>query len=399
MLSPQRSVEALTKVALIVLGVRLIQGIVGLGASALGQIVAGRFERDAREELMISLLGKSQTFHNRQQVGDIMARATNDVRLLSDMVSPGMTLILGSMLSLFVPLIAIGLIRPELLLTPLIFTVAFYFALRSYTRQLNPVANAARSTFGTMNAGLAENVSGIEVVKAYSQERIARERFERDARQFRDLSVKEGKIRARYLPLLLFGIMFGAAFAHAIFLYQRGALSVGEIISFMGLLGLLRFPTFISIFTFSLVQMGMASAGRILELINTETELDENEQGVAREIEGEITFQDVSYGYGETPMLRHITFTAKPGETVAIVGQTGAGKSTLTKLVNRTYDVTEGQVSIDGTDVREWSLQSLRSQISTIEQDIFLFSHTIAENISFGAAGNATPEQIERAAR
>jgi ATP-binding cassette subfamily B protein len=145
--------------------------------------------------------------------------------------------------------------------------------------------------------------------------------------------------------------------------------------------------------------MGLASANRILELINAKTELDENEGGIAQQMRGEVEFHNVSYGYGDTPILHNISFTARPGETIAIVGQTGAGKSTLTKLVNRTYDVTQGQVLIDGVAVPEWSLQSLRSQISTIEQDIFLFSRTIAENISFGASGNPNREQIEQAAR
>ena len=399
MLSPERSLSTLLRVALLVAGVRLVQGTIGLFASGTFEVLAQRFARDAREELMISLLGKSQTFHNRQQAGDIMARATNDVQMLSSMVSPGMSLIFNSMLSLVAPLIGIAFLRTDLLLTPLIFVVCFFIALRRYTNQLNPIASAARGQFGTMNAGLTESVSGIEVVKAYAQEPAARKKFAIDARAFRDLAVKEGQIRARYLPLLLYGIMFGAAFTHALLLFRSGAISVGEIVAFMGLLGVLKFPTFISIFTFSLVQMGVASASRVLELINSETELDENQEGVSKPVEGEITFRDVSYGYGETPMLRHIDFTARPGETVAIVGQTGAGKSTLTKLVNRTYDTSEGQVLIDGVDVREWSLHSLRSQISTIEQDVFLFSRSIAENISFGAPENVTHEQIERAAR
>ncbi len=348
---------------------------------------------------MISLLGKSQTFHNRQQVGDVMARATNDVSQISSMIQPGVSLILSSMLSIVAPIVLIGLVRVELLLTPLLWLVTFAWAVRDYMRQLNPVASASRTQFGTMNAGLTEIISGIEVVKAYAQEPGAYKRFMRDARGFRDLFVKEGQIQARYLPLLLYGLMFGGGFAHALFLYHQGAISVGDIVAFMGLLSVLRFPTFISIFTFSLVQLGLASAGRILNLINGETELDENQGGIAKAMAGEIVFRDVSYGYGETPLLKHISFHAKPGETIAIVGQTGAGKSRLTKLVNRTYDVGEGQVLIDGDDVREWSLESLRSQISTIEQDIFLFSRSIAENIGFGAAGSATREQIEQAAR
>ncbi|HUX76234.1 MAG TPA: ATP-binding cassette domain-containing protein, partial [Anaerolineae bacterium] len=157
-------------------------------------------------------------------------------------------------------------------------------------------------------------------------------------------------------------------------------------------------PTFISIFSFNLVQLGVASAGRILELINTETELDENEAGVARPIRGEVVFEDVSFSYDGKPVLRDVSFAARPGETIAIVGQTGSGKTTLTWLINRIFDADGGRVLVDGVDVRDWSLESLRSQISTIEQDVFLFSHTLAENIAFGHAG-ADQEAIERAAR
>ncbi len=198
---------------------------------------------------------------------------------------------------------------------------------------------------------------------------------------------------------MFFGLMYALGFAHAIYLYINGGLSIGQIIAYMGLLGVLEFPSFISIFTFSLVQMGLAGAARILELMNAATELDENLSGTVQTMQGEIVFDNVSYGYGENLMLRNLSFTARPGETVAIVGQTGSGKSTLTKLVNRTYDTSSGRVLIDDVDVRAWSLQSLRSQISTIEQDVFLFSRTIAENIAFGAPGRATREQIEQAAR
>jgi ATP-binding cassette subfamily B protein len=163
-------------------------------------------------------------------------------------------------------------------------------------------------------------------------------------------------------------------------------------------MGVLRFPTFISIFSFNLVQIGIASAERILNLINVETELDENEGGIAQPIQGQVVLEDVSFSYRREPMLKRISFTAQPGETIAIVGQTGSGKTTLTWLINRIFDTTSGRVLIDGIDVREWNLESLRSQISTIEQDVFLFSRTLAENIAFGHAG-ATQQEIERAAR
>jgi ATP-binding cassette subfamily B protein len=171
----------------------------------------------------------------------------------------------------------------------------------------------------------------------------------------------------------------------------------------MGLMGVLRFPAFISIFTFSLVQMGIAGARRILDLMKEETELDENRAGHTATLRGDIVFEHVTFRLDNDPdnppVLRDISFRAAPGETVAIVGQTGSGMTTLTKLVNRTYDVDEGRILIDGVDVREWNLDSLRSQISTIEQDIFLFSRPIDENIAFSLGQQTDPAAIEAAAK
>jgi ATP-binding cassette subfamily B protein len=425
--APGAEIGKLLSLALLILAARFSVGVIDLGSIVAVETLAQRLERDSREELYISLLGKSQTFHNRQQVGDIMARATNDMQQLNLMISPGAVLISESALFIVMPLIGIAWIRADLLLVPLVFLITFVFALRRYSNALNPVSGALRHQFGVVNARLAEAISGIEVVKGYAQEAQERRLFSDNARRYRDLFVREGGIRARYLPLLLFGIAFGLGFGHALLLFVRGDLTVGQVVAFMGLFGVLRFPTFISLFSFALVQIGIAGAERILELIKAETELDENAGGRAASIAGEIVFENVSFGYhdhrppttdhrppeiadndGEelsvvgrqsSVVLGNISFRAKPGETIAIVGQTGSGKSTLTKLVNRTYDVSAGRVLVDGVDVREWSIESLRSQISTIEQDIFLFSRTIAENIAFGAAGQATREQIEQAAR
>jgi ATP-binding cassette, subfamily B, bacterial len=390
-------------VALAVLGAVLGRGLVDLGSAVAIETLAQRLERDARDELYLGLLGKSQTFHNRQRVGDVMARASSDVRQLNGMMNPGVAFIAGSVIGIVVPLVFIARLEPALLAAPLAFVAVFVVALRHYMRQLNPVSGALRRQFGVVNAGLNETITGIEVVKSTAQEPQERDKFMTAARRFRDLFVEQGKIQARYLPLLLLGVATTFAFAHGLWLISRGVLSTGDLVAYMGLMGVLRFPAFISIFTFSLVQMGMAGAERILELLRADTELDENAGGHAAPMRGEIVFEDVDFAYEGTSqgrsVLRGVSFRVRPGQTVAIVGQTGSGKSTLTKLVNRAYDPTAGRITIDGVDVRDWHLESLRSQVSVIEQDVFLFSRTVEENIAFGLGARAQRETVEAAAR
>ncbi len=377
------------------------------------RVLSQRIERDARDEVYLSLLGKSLTFHGHQRVGDLMARVINDVQQVSQMVSPGFNFIIESSLSLVVPLITITTLQLDLLLVPVLFLVALAWALWRYNAALRPVASELRERFGTLNAGLTEAVAGIEVVKGFAQEAEEERRFTHSARAYRDSFVLQGRVEARSLPLLVYGLAVGLAFGHALLLYLDGRISVGQVITYMALLNSLRMPMRFLLMVFTILQQSAASARRILTLITTETELDENAGGVARRIEGDIVFDRVSFGYAALPgsqaaqegagpgnlVLKNISFHARPGQTIAIVGQTGAGKTTLTRLVTRTFDATAGQVRIDGVDVRDWSLDSLRSQIATIEQDIVLFSRTIAENIAFGSRGEVTREQIEEAAR
>jgi len=414
------SENGLLWISLTILGFLLADGLFMLTGSLSAEHVAAKLAADAREELYASLLGKSQAFHDRQRVGDIMARATDDVNQLSSLIMPGASIAFEMLMGIIVPLIYMAALNISFLIVPLAFIVSYVILVRRYMRRLMPISRGQRDEFGRLNASLEETLAGIEVVKASAQEQFERRKYRTHARLFRDLFVRQGHTEALYLPLLVYGFALGLLLLHALLLYQLGRVGIAEVIGAVGLMNLLRFPTFISVFSFSLIQSGVASGERILAIIRAETGLDENRAGVSQPILGAITFEGVSFGYDKRQttkdqsapashptslvvspspfVLNEITFHIQPGQTVAIVGQTGSGKSALSQLINRTYDVSAGRVLIDGVDVREWNLDTLRSQIAKIEQDVFLFSRTLGENIAFGAP-DATQAQIEQAAR
>ena len=373
---------------------QIVRGVLQLGRNFGAEVMAQYMERDIRDELYLSLLGKSMTFHNLQPVGDTMARATNDVREVNFMFNPGVNLVVGSFMFIVMLLIAAPRYHPSLLITPVIFTIIYFIALVGYLKTLSPITDEVRATFGDMNTHLSESLDGVEVMKGAAQEGSEVDRFVSNARRVRDAFVRQGDLEGKYIAMLILGMAYAGGLVHALLLFRAGTIDLGAVVGYFGLLRLLEFPTFTSTWAYSLISSGFSSSRRILELINSETYLDQNASGLTSNMRGEVEFRGVSFAYpsGE-PVVQDISFKIKQGQTVAIVGQTGAGKTSLAKLINRTYDVTAGQVLIDGVDAREWNLAALRSQISIIEQDIFLFSRSLSNNIAFGKP-DATREEV-----
>ncbi len=408
MLQPVPDTSVLIPLALTIGISQVIRGALQLGRNFGAELLAQKMERDVRDELYLSLLAKSMTFHNLQPVGDTMARSTNDVREVNYMFSPGLNLVVGSLVFLLMPIFVAGRYHPALIITPVAFLLSYFFFLIRYLKTLAPVTDEVRAQFGVMNTHLSESLDGVEIVKGAAQENQEVDRFVINARRVRDAFVRQGDLEGRYVSMLLLGAAFAFGLFHSLLLFRGGALDIGDVVAYFGLLRLLDFPTFVSTFAYSQISLGISSARRILELINRETDLDQNARGYADVMKGEVEFRDVSFAYSLSSMngqqaaqddvLQNVAFKVSPGQTVAIVGQTGAGKTSLVKLINRTYDVTRGQVLVDGVDVRDWNLAALRSQVSMIEQDIFLFSRSVSENIAFGKPESTQPE-VEMAAR
>lgn len=408
MLKPVPDTSVLIPLALIIGVSQVIRGVLQLGRNFGAELLAQRMERSVRDELYLSLLGKSMTFHNLQPVGDTMARATNDVRELNYMFSPGVNLVVGSLIFLLMPIFVAGRYHPTLVIVPGVFIVLYFISLARYLKTLAPITDEVRARFGVMNTHLSESLDGVEVVKGASQENAEVDRFVMNARRVRNSFVRQGDLEGRYVAMLLLGSAYAFGLLHALLLFRSGQLDLGAVVAYFGLLRLLEFPTFVSTFAYSQISLGISSARRILDLISRETNLDQNAQGRADGMKGEVEFRNVNFSYAlsgvngkssaQDDVLQNISFKVKPGQTVAIVGQTGAGKTSLVRLINRIYDVRQGQVLVDGVDVRDWNLAALRSQISIIEQDIFLFSRSVSENIAFGKP-EATREQVEMAAQ
>ena len=384
----------------------LFIGLAGVGAGFfnlirawLTEILANRLERDGRDELYANLIGKSLTFHDSQSIGDVMARASTDVRQLNLMLNPGFLLVFAAASGIVVPYAFMGMIHFQLLLVPVLFLIAYLVVLKIYNHNLGIVSFRQRVINGAINSKLNQVISGIYLVRGMNQEQRECIAFERDTKDFRRCVVEQGKIQARYYPILLLGVATALALFHGLWLVHNGEINYQELIAYIGLMQLLRFPTFINIFAMILLTMGIASARRILQLINAKTEIDSNPTGYAETIQGHIKFENVTFGYTPgKPVLKNISFEVQPGQTVALVGMTGSGKTTITKLLTRLYDPQEGHVMIDGVDVRDWSIQSLRGQMALVEQDVFLFSKSIKDNIKFGAQ-EATDEEVYAAAR
>ena len=399
-LGGRRDAVALGSAAGLLVAVLLVRGVVaGIGGKLVQETMGTGFVRDLRDELYLDLLRKGQSFFDRRPVGDIMARVTNDAELVYNLFQPGLEfLILIGLYGTIVPLVFIAGLGQQLLLTPLGFIAAFAVAIRVYNRRLGPASSASRAAFGAMNEPVTEVMSGVEYVRTSRQEAREEARFGERARAYRDASVRAKRVQAFYVAPLLLVVALAAGLLHGLLLETRGQLSIGGLVAYLGLLASLQQPVEAFGNGLFFLRMGQSSIERILELLRADVPADQAAVH-SQAIRGEVVFDGVTFGYDGAPVLHDVSLRVEPGETIALVGQTGSGKSTLLRLLNRTYDPDRGSILVDGVDLRTWDLRSLRSQIAVIEQDVVLFSRTVAENIAFGVGADANPERIEQAAR
>ena len=377
--------------ALLMVGRRFISGRQALGV-----------EFDMRNALYAHLLRLSFGFYDRHQTGQLMSRATVDLQAVRFFLGYGLIFFFQHVLTI-VGVTAImfwtnwRLALVALAITPVIVALAY-----RYSKVSHPILRDVQQKMADVATVAEENIVGVHVVKSFAQEAQEQEKFQRRSDAVFQQSVLANRQRSIYVPTLSFVPLLAQAAVLLVggWMVVHGSLSVGEFFAFNLYVTMLIMPLRMLGMWIGQSQRATASGERIFQILDEPEEIAEREGAVELPPgPGRIEFDAVSFGYyPERLVLSGVDLAIAPDQNVAVIGHTGSGKTTLTALVPRFYDATEGRVLIDGIDVRDVTLASLRSQIAVISQDPFLFSTTVRENIAFGAA-SATDEEIESAAR
>jgi ABC-type multidrug transport system fused ATPase/permease subunit len=384
----------------------LISALVYWGATYLQTYLVGWIGQRVLQDLRIQLFAHLQTlsvgFYSRRQAGVIISRLTNDVQALDQLVSDGVVTLFGSTLTLVGTAVILLVLDVELaLLTFLVFPLLALGSLAFRVVSANAY-RATREKVAAITAYLQESLSGIRVVRTFAQEERHLKRFAQLNDDNRDANMKTVYLNAAYFPAVE---LLSAVATAGILLYGgvqalNGEVTIGVLVAFIAALNNFFDPIQSLSQFYTTYQAGMAALDKIFELLDEEPELSDPPDAVRLDrLRGEIDFDAVTFSYGAgTPALADVELHVPPGQTVALVGATGAGKSTFAKLVARFYDPTQGRVLVDGHDLRTVAADSLRSQMGIVPQEAFLFSGTIGENIAFGRPG-ASAADVEAAAR
>ncbi len=369
----------------------------GVLVSKLGQTVI----YDIRRTIFSHVQGMSLDFFDKREVGRIISRLTSDVDSLNALLTAASLSLVSDTISLIAVLVIMA--KMNLKLTLLIFTLSpFLWAVTSIFRAKSRVAyRNIRQKVATVTAHVAENISGVKVVKSFSREKENLRRFEVVNEENKDALMRAGFLGAVFWPTI--DIIFAGGTA-MVFWYGgmqivSGVLTIGALVKFY--LYLDRFFTPIRNMSqfYQTMQGAMAGAERIFEILDTEPTI-KNSPGAAvmPVVRGDVEFRNVNFAYGEKPILQDMSFAATAGQTIALVGPTGAGKTTIINLLGRQYDIQSGTILIDGLDIRDVTLKSLRRQIGVVLQDSFLFPGSVKDNIRYGRL-DASDQEVEAAAR
>jgi ATP-binding cassette subfamily B protein len=386
----------------IILGSSALRGITGYGNRYFTQVISQRVAYDLRNHLYDHLQGLSFAYYDKAQTGQLMSRATVDIEAVRAFISMGLLQILQTaFLTVGISWLLISLDWRLALMTLAFVPLMAYRAVLT-SRRLRPVWLKVQQLIASLGTTLQESLTGVRIVKSFAQEKSEGKKFADDSRRLFDTQIDAARIVAFNTPLMVF--LIGAPTALVLWYGGHqviaGNLTIGGVVQFIMYLGMLAMPIRALGMVTNMYSRSMSAGERILEILDTKSPVKEKPDAIVLDkLKGQVVFEDVSFGYAENaPALHSINFSAQPGQLVALVGASGSGKSTIINLILRFYDVTGGRITMDGIDIRDISLASLRKNIGTAQQDVFLFSTTIRNNIAYGMP-DAGIEQVIAAAK
>ncbi|MDQ3808714.1 MAG: ABC transporter ATP-binding protein/permease [Chloroflexota bacterium] len=392
----------LLAVSVLIVLASALRGLCAFAQNYLGETAAQGGSYELRRALYAHVQQLSFSFHDQAQTGDLLTRSMSDVEQLKNFMGRGMLMIANLLLLVLGVAVALLAMNWKLALMSLVMLPLLYWRAAHYSIAIRPLFRAVQDQVARVATLIQDNAAGARVVKAFGHERQEIERFERENQELYERYLASTRLQSFNTPLLNF--MANASTIAMLWvagvLVVTGSLSLGELVAFYAYLLQIVGPIRQGGFLMSMASRAAASSERVLEVLDTPITVASRPDAIELpQIRGQVEFQDVSCAYYPgRPVIQHVTFRVEAGQTVALVGATGSGKTTIANLIPRFYDVTSGRVLIDGFDVRDVSLTSLRRQIGVVMQETTLFSGTIQDNIGFGRA-NASDEDIRWAAR
>lgn len=392
--------DVLTWSVLALLGMTLIKGVLNYVNGTQSEIASQNVAFDLRNEIQRKLTQLSFSFHDQSETGELLSRAVQDVERIRFLTGRATVRLLEGTLLLVFTAVALLVMDARLGLMVLATMPFLVYRALSFGARYRPLSLRVQKQLAVLTTSVEQNLRGMREVKAYVQEEAEIDRFDRENNRWFDFSARAAKMQAVNLPLLFFIANLGTVviILYGGFQVVQGQITIGEIIAFIAYLGQLVDPIRRLGMIIPAVAIAGSSAERIFDILDTVSEVkDEPGAQPIGEIKGDVAFEHVSFSYSAKKVLTDINFEAQAGQTIALLGSTGSGKSTIINLLPRFYDPTEGRILVDGVDIHKVTLRSLRSQIGIVMQDATLFAGTIRENIAFGVESASEDEIIEAA--